>query len=94
MSRFTVVGGTGRIGTMVTTLLRRAGHTVVVASPSAGVDATTGIGLAAALRGAEVVIDVSKPKPYEAAAVVYYFSRTAARLAQAEREAGRVGVAQ
>lgn len=88
MSRITVVGGTGRIGTIVTALLTRAGHEVIVASPSSGVDAATGAGLARAVRGAQVVVDVSKPNTYENEAVLAYFSRAATRLAEVEREAG------
>lgn len=88
MSTIAIIGGTGRIGTIVTALLTGQGHTVVVASPSTGVDAATGSGLAHALRGVHTVVDVSKPNTYEDEAVLAYFTTSATRLAAAERAAG------
>src|SRR5262245_1572636 len=54
-----VIGGTGLIGKKVVMNLGQRGHEVVAASPSSGVNTVTGEGLAQALAGAQVVVDVS-----------------------------------
>ena len=56
--KIVVVGGSGRLGSKLVTLLTRDGHEVVAASRRAGVDALTGEGLAEAVSGAAVVVDV------------------------------------
>ena len=56
--KLTIVGASGLIGTKVVDLLTAAGHEVVAASRSTGVDVLTGEGLADALAGADVLIDV------------------------------------
>ncbi|MGO1287170.1 MAG: SDR family oxidoreductase [Cellulosimicrobium funkei] len=57
--RVVVVGGTGLIGSQVVQDVRDAGHEVVVAAPSTGVDTLSGAGVDEALAGADVVVDVS-----------------------------------
>ena len=57
--KIVVVGGTGLIGSRLVPMLTRDGHEVVAASRRTGVDAVTGDGLAEALGGAAVVVDVS-----------------------------------
>jgi uncharacterized protein YbjT (DUF2867 family) len=57
--RISVIGGTGLIGTRLVARLQADGHVVVVASRATGVNSYTGEGLAEALAGAEVLIDVS-----------------------------------
>lgn len=75
--RITVVGGTGLIGSKVVDRLQRNGHEAVVAARSTGVDAYTGEGLAAALAGADAVIDVSNSSYVdEAAAREYFYAAT------------------
>lgn len=75
--RITVIGGTGLIGTKVVARLRHSGHEAVVAARSTGVDAYTGEGLAAALAGADAVIDVSNSSYVdEAAAREYFYAAT------------------
>jgi putative NADH-flavin reductase len=59
--KIVVIGGTGLIGKKVVTNLRQHSHEVVAASPSSGVNAVTGEGLAQALAGAQVVVDVAHP---------------------------------
>ncbi|HYD85052.1 MAG TPA: NAD-dependent epimerase/dehydratase family protein, partial [Opitutus sp.] len=57
--KIVVIGGSGLIGSKLTTLLRQLGHEVNAASPSSGVNTLTGEGLADALAGAQVVVDVA-----------------------------------
>jgi uncharacterized protein YbjT (DUF2867 family) len=76
--KIVVLGGTGQIGTRLKLRLRADWHDVVVASPSTGVDAVTGAGLAEALAGAEVVYDVSGPRGHDAR-VAQEFHETASR---------------
>jgi len=83
-----VIGGSGLIGTKVVTKLRQLGHEVVAASPSKGVNAVTGEGLAAAVVGARVVIDVSNSPSFEAQAVLEFFEKSTRNLIAAEAAAG------
>ncbi len=57
--RIAVAGGTGLVGRLVVAELTRRGHQPVVLSRVNGVDIVTGTGVAAALDGADTVIDVS-----------------------------------
>ena len=54
-----VIGGSGLIGSKLVTKLRERGHQAVAASPNSGVNSLTGEGLAEAMKGAAVVVDVS-----------------------------------
>jgi uncharacterized protein YbjT (DUF2867 family) len=60
----------------------------VAASPSSGVNAVTGAGLAGVLVGAEVVVDVTNSPSFEDAAVLEFFERSSRNLLAAEAEAG------
>ncbi|HWL51646.1 MAG TPA: SDR family oxidoreductase [Chthoniobacteraceae bacterium] len=86
--KIVVIGGTGLIGSKVANLLREAGHDVVAASPSRGVNAVTGEGLAEALAGAQIVVDVSNSPSFEDEAVMDFFRRSTAHLLAAEEAAG------
>ncbi|KUJ65681.1 LysR family transcriptional regulator [Streptomyces albus subsp. albus] len=86
--KIVIVGGTGLIGAQVVALLRDRGHEALPAAPSTGVDALTGQGLAQALKGADVVVDVSNSPSFEAEAALDFFTRSAQHLFEAEREAG------
>lgn len=86
--KIVVVGGTGLIGSQVVALLRDRGHEAVAASPSTGVDTLTGDGLAPALHGADVVVDVSNSPSFETEAALDFFTRSARNMLAAEREAG------
>lgn len=86
--KFVVLGGTGLIGTRVVKNLREKGHEVLAASPSSGVNAVTGEGLAAALEGADVVVDVSNSPSFEDNAVLAFFESSGRNLAAAEKAAG------
>ncbi|MEV4568148.1 SDR family oxidoreductase [Nonomuraea sp. NPDC049419] len=83
-----VVGGTGLIGSKLVTRLSRDGHEAVAASPRTGVNTLTGEGLAEALEGAQVVVDVSNAPSFEPAAVLEFFETSTGNLLAAELEAG------
>lgn len=83
-----VIGGTGLIGTRLGLLLRESGHEVAAASASTGVNILTGEGVAQAVSGAQVVVDVTNSPSFEDAAVLDFFTRGAANLLPAERAAG------
>ncbi|MEU9474531.1 NAD(P)H-binding protein [Streptomyces sp. NPDC048191] len=86
--RIVVVGGTGLIGTQVVARLRDGGHDAVPAAPSKGVNALTGEGLADALKGADVVVDVSNSPSFDTEPALDFFTRSARNLFAAEKEAG------
>jgi uncharacterized protein YbjT (DUF2867 family) len=86
--KIVVIGGTGRIGSTVVNILRENGHDAVPAAPSLGVNTITGEGLADALAGADVVVDVSNSPSFEAAAVLEFFQTSTGNLLAAEAEAG------
>lgn len=84
-----VIGGTGLIGAKLVSLLQQAGHAIVAASPSRGVDAVSGQGLAQALAQADVLVDVANAPSFEDQPVLDFF-RSATRNLLAE--AARAGV--
>ncbi|HEX6537159.1 MAG TPA: SDR family oxidoreductase [Gemmatimonadaceae bacterium] len=86
--KIVIIGGTGRIGSQVVARLREQGHEAVPASPDAGVDTLTGEGLAEALTGANVVVDVSNSPSFEDAAVLRFFETSTRNLLAAEAAAG------
>lgn len=86
--KFVVIGGSGLIGKQVVASLSKLGHEVVSASPSAGVNAVTGEGLATAFAGARVVIDVSNSPSFADKEVLEFFERSGTNIGAAERAAG------
>ncbi|WP_433507333.1 SDR family oxidoreductase [Pseudonocardia halophobica] len=86
--RIVVVGGTGLIGKALVAALRERGHQAVPASPSTGVDTLTGAGLAEALAGAQVVVDVTNSPSFADGPVLDFFTRSTTTQLAAEREAG------
>lgn len=86
--KIVVIGGTGLIGKGVVTNLRRNGHEVLAASPSTGVNTVTGEGLAQALAGAGVVVDVANAPSWEDKAVLAFFETSGRNLLAAEAAAG------
>jgi uncharacterized protein YbjT (DUF2867 family) len=86
--KIVVIGGTGLIGTKLVNKLRQHGHEVVAASPSTGVNTVTGEGLAQALAGAQVVVDVANAPNWEDNAVLAFFETSGRNLLSAEAAAG------
>ena len=86
--KITVIGGSGIIGKKVVRNLRQQGHEVVAASPSSGVNTVTGEGLAQALAGAQVVVDVANAPSWEEKAVLAFFETSGRNLLAAEAAAG------
>ena len=84
----TVLGGTGLIGRRIVAALREAGDEVLVASPSTGVDAVSGEGLAAAVADADVVVDVTNPPSYDESVLRTFFETVATNIAAAAAEGG------
>ena len=83
-----IIGGSGLIGSKLVARLREQGHDAVPASPDSGVNALTGEGLAKALEGANVVVDVSNSPSFEDAAVLKFFQTSTGNLLAAEAAAG------
>ena len=86
--KIVVIGGSGRIGSKVVARLRQKGHEVVAGSPSTGVNTLTGEGLAEALAGAEVVVDVANSPTFEPKAAMEFFETAGRNLFAAEKAAG------
>ena len=79
---------TGLIGTKLVNKLRQSGHEVVAASPASGVNTITGEGLAEALVGAQVVVDLANSPSFEDKAVLEFFETSGRNLLAAEAAAG------
>jgi uncharacterized protein YbjT (DUF2867 family) len=86
--KIVVIGGSGLIGSKLVTKLRERGHKTAAASPASGVNTLTGQGLAAALAGASVVVDVSNSPSFDDAAVLEFFETSTRNLLAAESAAG------
>ncbi|WP_285363250.1 SDR family oxidoreductase [Microbacterium sp. LMC-P-041] len=85
--KIVVFGGTGRIGSQVVDLLREEGHEVVVAAVPE-VDALKGTGIAAALAGADVAVDVTNAMIFDEEEIVSFFTTTSRNILQGEIMAG------
>ena len=86
--KIVVIGGTGLIGSKTVAILRQGGHEVVAASPKTGVNTITGEGLAEALAGAQVVVDLANAPSWEDKAVLEFFETSGRNLLAAEVIAG------
>jgi uncharacterized protein YbjT (DUF2867 family) len=86
--KIVVIGGSGLIGSKVVNILRQRGHEVVAASPSTGVNTLTGEGLAKALAGAHVVVDVANSPSFEDKPAMEFFETSGRNLLAAEKTAG------
>jgi uncharacterized protein YbjT (DUF2867 family) len=88
MTKIVVIGGTGLIGSRLVSKLREHGHEAVAASPNSGVNSITGEGLAEAMKGASVVVDVTNSPSWEDAAVMKFFETSTRNLLTYEAAAG------
>jgi uncharacterized protein YbjT (DUF2867 family) len=86
--KIVVIGGTGLIGSKLVEKLDKDGHEALAASPDSGVNAVTGEGLAEALDGAQVVVDVANAPAWDDAAVLEFFEASSRNLLAAATAAG------
>src|SRR5262245_45704837 len=86
--KIVVIGGTGLIGSKVVSNLRQKGHEPIAAAPNSGVNTITGEGLAEALAGAHVVVDVANSPSFEDEAVRKFFETSGTNLLAADKAAG------
>jgi uncharacterized protein YbjT (DUF2867 family) len=82
--KIVVIGGTGLIGSKLVENLSEQGHEAVPAAPNTGVNTITGEGLAEALAGADVVVDVSNAPAWDDASVLEFFETSTRNLLDAE----------
>jgi uncharacterized protein YbjT (DUF2867 family) len=86
--KIVVIGGTGLIGSKVVEKLKQKGHEVIAAAPNTGVNTITGEGLAEALAGAQVVVDVANSPSLDGPAAMDFFRTAEKNLTAAELSAG------
>jgi uncharacterized protein YbjT (DUF2867 family) len=86
--KIVIIGGTGLIGSKLADKLRTLGHEVNAASPASGVNTVTGEGLADALQGTDIVVDVANSPSFEDKAVLEFFETSGRNLLAAEAAAG------
>ncbi|NOV19737.1 NmrA family transcriptional regulator [Ensifer sp. NM-2] len=86
--KIVVIGGTGLIGSKLVKNLRERGHDVLPAAPNTGVNTITREGLAGAMDGAEIVVDVANAPVWEDKAVLEFFETSGRNLLAAEAAAG------
>ncbi len=88
--KLAVIGATGQIGSRVVELLRAAGHEVTGVSRSSGVDVVTGAGVADAVTGNEVLVDLTNSPSVDDEPAMMFFTASSANLVAAAK-AGGVG---
>jgi len=86
--KIVIIGGTGLIGSKLAIALKSRGHTVLAAAPNTGVNTITGEGLAEALAGAQIVVDVANSPSFEDGPVLEFFQTSGRNLLAAEEAAG------
>jgi uncharacterized protein YbjT (DUF2867 family) len=86
--KIVVIGGSGLIGSKLVNKLRQRGREVLAASPASGVNTITGEGLAEALAGAQVVVDVANSPSFEDKAVLDFFRTSTGHSVSAAAAAG------
>ena len=86
--KIVVFGGTGLIGSKLVNKLHQLGNEAVAAAPNTGVNTITGEGLAQALAGAKVVVDVTNSPSWEDKAVMDFFVTSTRNQLAAEAAAG------
>ncbi|GAA2752933.1 SDR family oxidoreductase [Amnibacterium kyonggiense] len=83
--RLAVAGATGTVGRHVVAAAERAGHVVVPLSRRTGTDLLADVGVAAALEGADAVVDVTSTAALGRRGSVAFFTRVTETLLRAER---------
>ncbi len=86
--KIVVIGGSGLIGSKLIRHLKEKGHNAVAASPATGVNTITREGLAEAMSGTQVVVDVANSPSFEDKAVLEFFETSGRNLLAAEAAAG------
>jgi uncharacterized protein YbjT (DUF2867 family) len=86
--KIVVIGGTGLIGSKLVAKLGEHGHEAVPAAPNTGVNTLTGEGLAEALDGAAVLVDVSNSPSFADEAVLEFFRTSTTNLLDYSDKAG------
>lgn len=82
--KIVVIGGTGLIGSKIVEKLKQKGHEAIAAAPRTGVNTITGEGLADALAGAQVVVDVANSPSFEDQAAMDFFQTAGKNITAAE----------
>jgi len=82
--KIAVIGGTGLIGSQVVKILTAQGHEAVPHSPSTGLDLLSGQGLAEALAGADVVVNLTNSPTFDDASPAFFRTTMDNLLAAAE----------
>ena len=85
--KIAVIGGTGLIGSQVIKILNASGHEAVPQSPSTGLDLLSGRGLPEALKGADVVANLTNSPTFDDASLAF-FQTTMDNLLAAASAAG------
>ncbi|NYI45872.1 uncharacterized protein YbjT (DUF2867 family) [Nocardioides aromaticivorans] len=83
-----VIFGAGLIGSQLAAYLDGQGHDVVALGREAGIDTTTGEGVAEAVAGAEVVVDLTNSPSWADDDVLAFFRDSTAHLVAAGAAAG------
>jgi uncharacterized protein YbjT (DUF2867 family) len=86
--KIVVIGGSGRIGEKLVRNLQQKDCSVFAASPTFGVDAVTGSGLAEALKDSDIIVDVSNSPSLDGASALRFFETSGRNLVSAGRAAG------
>jgi uncharacterized protein YbjT (DUF2867 family) len=86
--KIVVIGGTGLIGSKTVERLRKKGHEVLAAAPNTGVNTLTGEGVAEAVDGAQVVVDLANSPAFDEKSALDFFRTAGHNLLNAEAEAG------
>jgi uncharacterized protein YbjT (DUF2867 family) len=86
--KITVIGASGQVGSKVVALLKEAGQEIVAASRDTGADVLTGAGLAEALTGSDVLVDVVNSPDFSDGPVLEFFTKSATNLTTAAKKAG------
>jgi uncharacterized protein YbjT (DUF2867 family) len=82
-----VIGGTGLIGSQVVKILNAGGHEAVPHSQSTGLDLLSGQGLPEAMKGADVVVNLTNSPTFDEASTAF-FQSTMDNMLKAAGDAG------